>query len=125
MDGGQGHEAEDRNPTVEGDEQTAVATEAAATETENSIGGGANHEEGQEEDEVTAMVEKIEAEVAAEQKEEDELVEKAQKLMDSITTTGANNNPNPTILHALSHLLESQESLYVVLSRTFTFTLSS
>lgn len=96
----QGHDAEVRNPT------------AVTAETENSI-GGADHEEGQqeeeEEDEVTA--------IAAEVEEEDELIEKAQKLMDSITA-GAN-NPNPTILHALSHILESKESLYDA------FTLSS
>ncbi|KAJ0262950.1 DDB1- and CUL4-associated factor 1 [Hirschfeldia incana] len=84
---GQGHEAEVRNPTAE-NEQPAVA----ATETENSTGGANTEEEGQ-------------------QKEEDELIVKAQKLMDSITT-GAN-NPNPTILHALSHILESQESLFI------------
>ncbi|KAF8097533.1 hypothetical protein N665_0286s0042 [Sinapis alba] len=75
-----------RNPTAE-DEQPPVATEM-----ENST-GGANTEEGQQ------------------REEEDELIEKAQKLMDSITT-GAN-NPNPTILHAISHLLESQESLFI------------
>ncbi|CAN6880563.1 unnamed protein product [Brassica oleracea] len=91
----QGDDAEVRNPT------------AVTAETENSI-GGADHEEGQqeeeeEEDEVTA--------IAAEVEEEDELIEKAQKLMDSITA-GAN-NPNPTILHALSHILESKESLFV------------
>ncbi|KAL0739268.1 hypothetical protein Bca4012_015478 [Brassica carinata] len=63
-------------------------------------------------DEVMAIAAKIDAEFDAEQKEEDELVEKAQKLMDSVTT-GANNNPNPTILHALSHLLESKESLFI------------
>lgn len=92
----QGHDAEVRNPT------------AVTAETENSI-GGADHEEGQqEEDEVTA--------IAAEVEEEGELIEKAQKLMDSITA-GAN-NPNPTILHALSHILESKESLYEMLSRS-------
>lgn len=64
-------------------EQLAVAAE---TETENSTGGGDNPKE-------------------------DGLIEKAHKLMEHITT-GAN-NPNPTVLHALSHLLESQESLYV------------
>lgn len=80
---GQGNEPEVPNPTAE-NEQLALAAE---TETENSNGGGDNP------------------------KEEEGLIEKAQKLMEHITN-GAN-NPNPTVLHALSHLLESQESLYV------------
>ncbi|CAH8355707.1 unnamed protein product [Eruca vesicaria subsp. sativa] len=63
------------------------------------------------EDEVTAIVEEIAAEIDLEQKEEDELVVKAQKLMDNITTVPS--NPNPTVLHALSHLLEAQESLFI------------
>ncbi|XP_022562147.2 DDB1- and CUL4-associated factor homolog 1 [Brassica napus] len=95
-------DAEVRNPT------------AVTAETENSI-GGPDHEEGQQEedDEVTAIA----AEVASEQKEEYELIEKAQKLMDSITA-GAN-NPNPTILHALSHILESKESLFIKVSEFY------
>uniref|UniRef100_M4D199 LisH domain-containing protein n=1 Tax=Brassica campestris TaxID=3711 RepID=M4D199_BRACM len=80
---GQGNEPEVPNPTAE-NEQLALAAE---TETENSNGGGDNP------------------------KEEEGLIEKAQKLMEHITN-GAN-NPNPTVLHALSHLLESQESLFI------------
>ncbi|KAL0698168.1 hypothetical protein Bca4012_054290 [Brassica carinata] len=82
---GQGNEPEVPNPTA-GDEQLAVPAETE-TETENSTGGG-----------------------EADPKE-DVLIEKAQKLMEHITA-GAN-NPNPTVLHALSHLLESQESLFI------------
>lgn len=41
--------------------------------------------------------------------EDDELIEKAQKLMEKITSSP--DNPNPTVLHALSSLLETQESL--------------
>lgn len=83
---GQGNEPEVPYPTAE-NEQLAVAAETATeTETENSTGGGDNPKE-------------------------DGLIEKAQKLMEHITS-GAN-NPNTTVLHALSHLLESQESLYV------------
>lgn len=81
---GQGNEPEVPNPTAE-NEQLALAAE---TETENSTGGG-----------------------GGDNPKEDGLIEKAQKLMEHITA-GAN-NPNPTVLHALSHLLESQESLYV------------
>ncbi|XP_048228227.1 DDB1- and CUL4-associated factor homolog 1 isoform X2 [Ricinus communis] len=43
--------------------------------------------------------------------EEEELMDKAQKLMDRITSSP--DNPNPTVLHALSSLLEAQESLYM------------
>ena len=43
-------------------------------------------------------------------KEEEELIEKAQRWIDKITSTP--DNPNPTLLHALSSLLETQESLY-------------
>ncbi|CAH8388331.1 unnamed protein product [Eruca vesicaria subsp. sativa] len=80
----QGNEPEVPNPTAE-DEQLPVTAE---TETENSSGGGGEANP-----------------------KEDGLIEKAQKLMEHITT-GAN-NPNPTVLHALSHLLESQESLFI------------
>ncbi|KAJ4880582.1 DDB1- and CUL4-associated factor-like protein 1 [Raphanus sativus] len=83
---GQGNEPEVPYPTAE-NEQLAVAAETATeTETENSTGGGDNPKE-------------------------DGLIEKAQKLMEHITS-GAN-NPNTTVLHALSHLLESQESLFI------------
>ncbi|KAG8636492.1 hypothetical protein MANES_16G138600v8 [Manihot esculenta] len=44
-------------------------------------------------------------------KEVEELLEKAQKLIDKITSSP--DNPNPTVLHALSSLLEAQESLYM------------
>ncbi|KAJ4707628.1 DDB1- and CUL4-associated factor-like 1 [Melia azedarach] len=44
-------------------------------------------------------------------KEEEELMAKAQKLMEKITSSP--DNPNPTVLHALSSLFEIQESLYL------------
>lgn len=105
---GQGHDAEVRNPTVEG-EQSAVAAEATAEAAEmaNSTGGANSGEGGQQEGENQSV--------------DDELIEKAQKLMEKITS--ADNNPNPKILHALSHLLESEEALYV--ASLLTFTLSS
>uniref|UniRef100_A0A1J3HNG0 DDB1-and CUL4-associated factor-like protein 1 n=1 Tax=Noccaea caerulescens TaxID=107243 RepID=A0A1J3HNG0_NOCCA len=95
---GQGHEAEARNPTVE-DEQSAAAAEATAAEAEmgNSTGGAGPGEGVQHEGEELGV--------------DDELIDKAQKLMEKITS--AANNPNPNILHALSHLLESQESLFL------------
>jgi HIV-1 Vpr-binding protein len=86
---GQEH-AEVPNSMVE-DDQSVVAAEAIA-ELANST-GEPNPEEGEE------------------QSVEDELIAKAQKLMEDITSVA--NNPNPNILHALSQLLESQESLYV------------
>ncbi|CAL1412276.1 unnamed protein product [Linum trigynum] len=43
--------------------------------------------------------------------EEDELMDKAQSLMDKINPVP--DNPSPAVLHALASLLESQESLYV------------
>ncbi|XP_010525846.1 PREDICTED: DDB1- and CUL4-associated factor homolog 1-like isoform X1 [Tarenaya hassleriana] len=83
---GQG-QAEVRNPTAE-DEQP---TEAAS--------GGASGEEvrGEQDREMRSAG--------------DELIEKAQKLIEKITSTA--NNPSPAILHSLSNLLESQESLYI------------
>ncbi|XP_039018423.1 DDB1- and CUL4-associated factor homolog 1-like isoform X1 [Hibiscus syriacus] len=43
-------------------------------------------------------------------KEDDELMAKAQVLMEKITSSP--DNPNPTVLHALASLLETQESLF-------------
>ncbi|XP_022937370.1 DDB1- and CUL4-associated factor homolog 1-like [Cucurbita moschata] len=43
--------------------------------------------------------------------EEDELIAKAHKLMEKITASP--DNPNPTVLHALASLLETQESRYM------------
>lgn len=40
--------------------------------------------------------------------EDDELVARAHKLMEKITSSP--DNPNPTVLHALASLLETQES---------------
>lgn len=40
--------------------------------------------------------------------EDDELIAKAQKLMEKITSSP--DNPNPTVLHALASLFETQES---------------
>ncbi|KAG7545517.1 LIS1 homology motif [Arabidopsis suecica] len=91
---GQEH-AELPNQMVE-DEQSVVAAEAI-TELANSNNEANPEEGGQQEEE--------------EQSVEDELIAKAQKLMDDITSVA--NNPNPNFLHALSHLLESQESLFL------------
>lgn len=44
-------------------------------------------------------------------KVEEELMAKAQKLMEKITSSP--DNPNPSVLHALSSLFEIQESLYL------------
>lgn len=43
--------------------------------------------------------------------EDEELMTKAQSLMEKITSSA--DNPNPSVLHALSSLLETQESLYI------------
>lgn len=53
-------------------------------------------------------------------KEVEELLEKAQKLIDKITSSP--DNPNPTVLHALSSLLEAQESLYELFLLRYIFT---
>lgn len=45
--------------------------------------------------------------------EDDELIAKAHKLMEKITASP--DNPNPTVLHALASLLETQESRFVLL----------
>ncbi|KAJ8758805.1 hypothetical protein K2173_000526 [Erythroxylum novogranatense] len=44
-------------------------------------------------------------------KEEEEMLDKAQNLMDKVTSSP--DNPNPNFLHALSSILETQESLYM------------
>ncbi|OMO61923.1 hypothetical protein CCACVL1_23143 [Corchorus capsularis] len=44
-------------------------------------------------------------------REDEELMTKAQALMEKITSSP--DNPNPTVLHALASLLETQESLYL------------
>lgn len=51
--------------------------------------------------------------------EDDELIAKAQKLMEKITSSPE--NPNPTVLHALASLIETQESRYAVLISFFFF----
>lgn len=43
--------------------------------------------------------------------EDDELIAKAQKLMEKITSSP--DNPNPTVLHALASLIETQESRFM------------
>ncbi|XP_048438328.1 DDB1- and CUL4-associated factor homolog 1-like [Pyrus x bretschneideri] len=64
---------------------------------ESQSQGGEEEEDEEEEEEV--------------KNEYDELAAKAQKLMDKITA--APDNPNPTVLHALASLLETQESRYM------------
>ncbi|GKU87561.1 hypothetical protein SLEP1_g1945 [Rubroshorea leprosula] len=44
-------------------------------------------------------------------KDDEELMAKAQSLMEKITSS--HDSPNPAVLHALSSLLETQESLYI------------
>ncbi|CAN8273361.1 unnamed protein product [Cochlearia groenlandica] len=88
--------AENRNPTAEAEQLDAAAeANSEAEETDNSNGGDEDREGGEEE--------KLSV--------EEELIEKAQKLMEKITSSA--NNPNPNILHAISCLLETQESLFI------------
>lgn len=54
-----------------------------------------------------------EEEEDASQNEDDELVAKVNKLMEKITS--APDNPQPTVLHALATILETQESRYVTI----------
>lgn len=54
-----------------------------------------------------------EEEEDASQNEEEELVAKVNKLMEKITS--APDNPQPTVLHALATILETQESRYVLI----------
>ncbi|TQD73628.1 hypothetical protein C1H46_040830 [Malus baccata] len=83
---GQGEEGEPGTPVPPPPPPPAAAPESQSQ--------GGEEEEDEEEEEV--------------KNEGDELVAKAQKLMDKITA--APDNPNPTVLHALASLLETQES---------------
>ncbi|KAJ4826144.1 hypothetical protein Tsubulata_030551 [Turnera subulata] len=69
----------------------SASTTAAAEETQRRDGEGEEEEVKKEED--------------------DALVDKAQRLMDKITSSP--DNPSPSVLHALSSLLETQELLYM------------
>ncbi|PSR93583.1 DDB1- and CUL4-associated factor 1 like [Actinidia chinensis var. chinensis] len=53
----------------------------------------------------------MDATAAQETNEDESLVSKAQALMDKVTSSP--DNPNPNVLHALSSLLETQESRYM------------
>ncbi|KAK9000889.1 hypothetical protein V6N11_081371 [Hibiscus sabdariffa] len=72
------------------------------------------HQEGEEEEEDDEEEDEEEEEEGDEEeegrKEDDELMAKAQALMEK--TTASPDNPNPTVLHALASLLETQESLF-------------
>lgn len=46
-------------------------------------------------------------------KEEEELIAKVNKLMEKTTSAPDHDNPNPTVLHALASILETQESRFV------------
>ncbi|XP_048436349.1 DDB1- and CUL4-associated factor homolog 1 [Pyrus x bretschneideri] len=87
---GQGEEGEPGTPVPPPPPPPAAAPESQSQ-------GGEEEEDEEEEEEV--------------KNEGDELVAKAQKLMDKITATP--DNPNPTVLHALASLLETQESRYM------------
>ncbi|POO03782.1 hypothetical protein TorRG33x02_000860 [Trema orientale] len=65
---------------------------------ESQSQGGEDEEEEEEEEEEA-------------KNEDDELITKAQKLMEKITSSP--DNPNPTVLHALASLFETQESSWV------------
>ena len=56
----------------------------------------------------------MDATAAQETNEDESLVSKAQALMDKVTSSP--DNPNPKVLHALSSLLETQESRFLSLS---------
>ncbi|KAM1776862.1 hypothetical protein ACFX11_043606 [Malus domestica] len=87
---GQGEEGEPGTPVPPPPPPPAAAPESQSQ-------GGEEEEDEEEEEEV--------------KNEGDELVAKAQKLMDKITA--APDNPSPTVLHALASLLETQESRYM------------
>ncbi|GMI88478.1 DDB1-CUL4 associated factor 1 [Hibiscus trionum] len=67
-------------------------------------------EEAEEEDDDEDEEDEEDEEEEEGRKEDDELMAKAQALMDKITASP--DNPNPTVLHALACLLETQESLF-------------
>ncbi|GMI83858.1 DDB1-CUL4 associated factor 1 [Hibiscus trionum] len=76
------------------------------------------HQEGEEAEEEEEEDEEEEEEEEG-RKEDDELMAKAQALMEK--TTSSPDNPNPTVLHALASLLETQESLFRCLEENSPF----
>ena len=84
----------------------------AQTRTHSGGGGGgdAPSNPSQPQPQLQSQSQREGEEVDETKKEEEELIEKAQKRIDKITSSP--DNPNPTLLHALSSLLETQESLY-------------
>lgn len=87
----------------------------AQTRTHSGGGGGgdapSNPSQPQPQAQSQSQSQREGEEVDETKKEEEELIEKAQKWIDKITSSP--DNPNPTLLHALSSLLETQESLYM------------
>ncbi|KAL9363674.1 hypothetical protein Peur_046459 [Populus x canadensis] len=83
----------------------------AQTRTHSGGGGGgdAPSNPSQPQPQLQSQSQREGEEVDETKKEEEELIEKAQKRIDKITSSP--DNPNPTLLHALSSLLETQESL--------------
>lgn len=82
----------------------------AQTQTHSGEGGGGDAPSNPSQPQPQPQSQREGEEVDETKKEEEELIEKAQKWIDKITSSP--DNPNPTLLHALSSLLETQESLY-------------
>lgn len=72
-----------------------------------------SHDGDGDEDEDDDEHEEEEEEEEESKKENEEMIAKANKLMEKITS--APDNPKPTVLHALSSIIEIQESRYACL----------
>lgn len=79
-----------------------------AQESQSHDGDGDEDEDDDEHEE-----EEEEEEEEESKKENEEMIAKANKLMEKITS--APDNPKPTVLHALSSIIEIQESRYACL----------
>ncbi|KAK8343200.1 hypothetical protein V6Z12_A08G284800 [Gossypium hirsutum] len=89
------------NPNQNDDQNQTEEQQPAEIEQQHHDEEEAEEEEDDEEEE--------EEEEEEGRKEDEELMAKAQALMEKITSSP--DNPNPTVLHALASLLETQESL--------------
>ncbi|KAK8343199.1 hypothetical protein V6Z12_A08G284800 [Gossypium hirsutum] len=90
------------NPNQNDDQNQTEEQQPAEIEQQHHDEEEAEEEEDDEEEE--------EEEEEEGRKEDEELMAKAQALMEKITSSP--DNPNPTVLHALASLLETQESLF-------------
>ncbi|MBA0585031.1 DDB1- and CUL4-associated factor homolog 1 [Gossypium raimondii] len=90
------------NPNQNEDQNQTEEQQPAEIEQQHHDEEEAEEEEDDEEEE--------EEEEEEGRKEDEELMAKAQALMEKITSSP--DNPNPTVLHALASLLETQESLF-------------